>query len=75
MATLQPLICEPAEIKDTGALTREQAERVFEKMVQRYLKMSTSRFLENLDSGYFNKRPELQHRLDSVLFYLPLLKR
>jgi hypothetical protein len=56
-------------------LTPDEAAIVFERAVRRYLKMSTTEFLSRLESGYFRERPELERRLDSVLFYLPLIKR
>ncbi len=75
MATQQPLISDSAELKGAQAFTKEQAAQVFEKMVQRYLKMSTPQFLKCLDAGYFSQHPELERRLDSVLFYLPLIRQ
>jgi hypothetical protein len=75
MAILQPIICDSAEVNGSPALTKEQAEQLFDKMAQRYLKMSTTEFLARLDSGFFNEHPELERRLDSVLFYLPLIRR
>ena len=62
-------------IVNAQALTKEEAEQLFEKMARRYLKMSKAEFLKHLDSGFFLKHPELEHRLDSVLFYLPLIQR
>jgi hypothetical protein len=60
---------------EVPALSREEASRVFESVVRRYLKMSTTDFLGRLDSGYFHGHPEMERRLDSVLFYLPLIRR
>jgi hypothetical protein len=57
------------------AFTKEEASKLFEQASQRYLKMSASEFLDRLDSGYFSKHPNLARRVDSVLFYLPLIRR
>jgi hypothetical protein len=71
MATV---ICDP-KTEGAAALTTEEAVKLFEQAAQRYLHMSTDLFLDRLGSGYFNKHPELARRLDSVLFYLPLIRR
>jgi hypothetical protein len=73
MATIHPAL--PARSEEVSSLTVDESAMIFERTVQRYLKMSTSEFLSRLDSGYFQKHPELERRLDSVLFYLPLIKR
>jgi hypothetical protein len=73
VSTLQPTV--PRSSEDVPALTPDEAAIVFERAVRRYLKMSTTEFLSRLESGYFRERPELERRLDSVLFYLPLIKR
>ena len=75
MATLLPAVPDTTVVANTEALTNDEAARIFERMVQRYLKMSTCEFLKRLDSGYFRQHPDLDRRLDSVLFYLPLIRR
>ena len=60
---------------DYDPLTTDESAVIFERIVRRYLKMSAKEFFERLDSGFFQIHPELEHRLDSVLFYLPLIKR
>ncbi len=72
MPTLQAT---PQKSSDLRPLTKEEATSVFEKRVRRYLKMSPDEFCNKLDSGYFNKHPRLARRLDSVLFYMPLVRR
>jgi hypothetical protein len=73
MATFQPTL--PARSEEVSSLTVDESAIIFERVVQRYLKMSTAEFLSRIDSGYFQKHPELEDRLNSVLFYLPLIKR
>jgi hypothetical protein len=72
MATLQP---PPQSSEEVAPLTANESAIVFERVTRRYLNMSTAEFLSRLDSGYFQGHPELERRLDSVLFYLPLIKR
>lgn len=48
---------------------------MFERMTRRYLKMSAADFLARLKSGYFEEHPELNRRVSTVLFYLPLIQR
>jgi hypothetical protein len=73
MATLQP--APPARSEEVAPLTANESAIIFERVVRRYLKMSTAEFLSRIDSGYFQEHPELQQHLDSALFYLPLIKR
>lgn len=52
----------------------QDPEDIFERACQRYLKMSTSEFLEKLDSGYFKKHLELAHKAADVALLLPLIR-
>ena len=70
MATI---ICDP-KIEGPSALTKDEAAKLFDQVSRRYLQMSADEFLGRLDSGYFSKHPKLARRLDSVLFYLPLIR-
>ena len=72
MATLQSVLPILGEVEP---LTVDESAAIFEGVVRRYLKMSSGEFFKRLDSGFFREHPELEHRLDSVLFYLPLIKR
>ena len=72
MATLQSA---PPTSPEMPALSATESAAIFEGVVRRYLKMSTAEFLSRIDYGYFQDHPELAQRLDSVLFYLPLIKR
>ena len=72
MATLQPALPITGEVEP---LTVDESTAMFERVVRRYLKMSAQEFFKRLDSGFFQGHPELEHRLDSVLFYLPLINR
>jgi len=73
MATLQHAL--PNCSQEVAPFTADESADVFEHVVQRYLKMSTSDFLSRMESGYFAEHPELELRLDAVLFYLPLIRR
>jgi hypothetical protein len=73
MAILQSAL--PTCSEEVAPLTADESAIIFERVVRRYLKMSTAEFLSRIDSGYFQEHPELQQRLDSALFYLPLIKR
>ncbi len=73
MATLQPT--PPVVSSEVEPLTTEEAASVFDGVVRRYLKMSTDEFITKLNAGFFQTHPELERRLDSVLFYLPLIRR
>ena len=73
MATQSAIV--PSAAVEVQALTKDEAASAFEGVVRRYLKMSTAQFLERLDSGFFRQHPELDRRVDSVAFYLPLIRR
>jgi len=73
MATIRPAA--PTYSEEVAPLTESESAVIFERAVRRYLNMSSVEFLSHLDSGYFQGHPELERRLNSVLFYLPLVKR
>jgi hypothetical protein len=59
--------------EDTHELSDEEASELFEKTVQRRLKMSTEEFLRKLDAGDFKGREEEPHIM-SLLMRLPLVR-
>lgn len=73
MATFQTT--PPTGCEEVAPLTEAEAAVIFDRAARRYLKMSKDEFLSRMASGYFQEHPELERRLDSVLFYLPLIRR
>ena len=59
--------------EDTHELSDEEASELFERAVQRRLKMSTEEFLRKLDAGEFKGREEEPHIM-SLLMRLPLVR-